>query len=57
MHCLTCVLFTRVKFRNYATVEKHPKEHSVPFFMGGGWGVGGCGGGGFLMLIRGNNLE
>ena len=47
MHCLTCVLFTRVKFRNYATVEKHPKEHSVPFFMGGGGGWGGVCGGGF----------
>ena len=56
MHCLTCVLFTRVKFRNYATVEKHPKEHSVPFFYGGGGGGGG-GGGWVLMLIRGNNLE
>ena len=54
MHCLTCVLFTRVKFRNYATVEKHPKEHSVPFFYGGG---GGCEWWGVLMLIRGNNLE
>ena len=55
MHCLTCVLFTRVKFRNYATVEKHPKEHSVLFFMGGGGG--GCEWWGVLMLIRGNNLE
>lgn len=55
MHCLTCVLFTRVKFRNYATVEKHPKEHSVPFFMGGGGG--GCEWWGILMLIRGNKLE
>lgn len=55
MHCLTCVLFTRVKFRNYATVEKHPKEHSVPFFYGGGGG--GCEWWGVLMLIRGNNLE
>ena len=44
MHCLTCILFTRVKFRNYATVEKHPKEHS---FFGGGGGGGGVSGGGF----------
>lgn len=55
MHCLTCVLFTRVKFRNYATVEKHPKEHSVPFFMGGAGG--GCEWWGVLMLIPGNKLE
>ena len=48
MHCLTCVLFTRVKFRNYATVEKHPKEHSVPFFLWGGGGGVGVSGGGFF---------
>ena len=45
MHCLTCILFTRVKFRNYATVEKHPKGHS--FLGGGGSGGVGVSGGGF----------